>query len=105
MHDNDNENQICDECRDNLNSGLMDLGETECCLAIVGKAANRAADLVQERIDSDGDELAWTVANIMVSATAELLANPDATLADIFVAHFDADPDDPTAVMAEYGMD
>jgi|SRR5699024_9381062 len=105
MHENDNDNQICNTCRDDLNTGLLDLGETECCLAIVGTAANRAADLIQDRIDMEADELAWTVANLMVSATLGLLANPEASLADIFVTNFDADEDAPTPVMAEYGMD
>ncbi|RBA29122.1 hypothetical protein DQ226_18555 [Dietzia maris] len=105
MHTTDNDNQICGQCRDSLSTGLLDLGEAECCAEIVGTAANRAADLIQERLDSDGDELAWNVANIMVSATLELLANPEASLAAIFVKHFGADDADPTTVMAEYGMD
>lgn len=71
----------------------------------IGTAANRAADLIQEHLDQDGDSLAWSLVNVMVSATDHLLANPDATLADIFVDNFGADPDDPGTVMAEYGMD
>lgn len=105
MHENDNDNQICTKCRDNLNTGLFDLGEAACAVEVVGAAANRAADLIQERLDSDGDRLAWDVANIMVSATLELLANPEATLAGVFVKNFGADADDPAEVMAEYGMD
>ena len=105
MHENDNDTQICLECRDDLHTGLLDLGETECCLAIVGTAANRAADLIQERLDMEGDELAWSVANIMAAATLELLEDPTADIAAVFVKHFGADPDDPEQVMAEYGMD
>ena len=71
----------------------------------IGTAANRAADLIQERLDEDGDSLAWSLVNVMVSATDHLLTNPEATLADIFIDNFGADPDDPDAVMAEYGMD
>lgn len=72
--------------------------------AKVGEAANRAANLIQEHLDQEADELAWSLVNVMVAATDHLLANPDATLTDIFVNHFDADPDDPEAVMVEYGM-
>ena len=71
----------------------------------IGTVANCAADLIQERLDSDGDSLAWDVANIMVSAIDHLLSSPDASLADIFVEAFGADPDEPEIVMAEYGMD
>ncbi|MGN7157994.1 hypothetical protein ACTHRK_18090 [Dietzia cercidiphylli] len=71
----------------------------------VGTAANRAADLIQERLDEDGDSLAWSLVNVMVSATDHLLQHPEATLADIFIENFGADAADPAAVMAEYGMD
>lgn len=71
----------------------------------IGAAANRAADLIQERLDSEGDSLAWDVANIMVSAIDHLLSSPDASLTDIFVEAFGADPDEPEIVMTEYGMD
>ena len=70
----------------------------------IGTAANRAAGLIQERIDQEVDSLAWDIANIMVSAIDHLLTRPTATLEDVFVNAFGADPDDPAPVMTEYGM-
>lgn len=93
----------CYTCADGLNMGTETA--TTYTRDQIGTAANRAADLIQERLDEDGDSLAWSLVNVMVSATDHLLTNPDAALADIFVDNFGADPDDPYAVMAEYGMD
>lgn len=93
----------CHTCAEGLHMGT----ETAAAYARdqIGTAANRAADLIQERLDEDGDSLAWSLVNVMVSATDHLLQHPEATLADIFVDNFGADPDDPGTVMAEYGMD
>lgn len=67
----------------------------------IGAALDRAADLLQEQLDQDGDQLAWDAINFVVNAAHVLLDDRDAGMLDVFMSEYGAEDEDDARAMAQ----